>query len=572
MGSVTPPNTLLTITNELRSIPGTYMAAATPPSAMWSKDAALARSYELVDGRQCVNIYSDASPVTPFDPRNPCGDAAICNWSYWKANVTCDAQAFVNVMFQADRYQFAQTQLQALLMNKPADSSIGMTAAQGAAWRHQWADWCINVMRLVSLARWASNLRPAMQLPLDQGLYAQQALTRIKGDLRVPYRVTSARNAEAADANNLCTLMMFAPRLLDAPFTSSLGGLAASQINVAANLPSDPGAFDPASPPVTNPAQFRQGLFDFVGDAPGAGVVSDGHSGWDSGSPWPIEDRDLVAKGTWDIKQSPDDHVRMRALMYAWFEKTLKTGYWRKIDIHIPDGTFAGRWDHWWGTADALIELCTAWAQDTIAMPFGHFVADGLVRWLAAYEAIPPQFRILSQENINSIRGSVNSAFSTAQGAAGAVFGVAAGAVNVVPVIGQVASAVIALIGALVQALFEFLKQLHAAAYGGAELAAACIPPPVIRMIISDDTQACNFDPRNGQAEAVAARTQAVATVASTNAPVSTWFDASRYASGETDQAPQLALTSRPPSSGLPLWLWGLLAVGVAGGAYWALK
>lgn len=132
--------------------------------------------------------YSRAAGVVPptlvdLTRQGQCGGGG-CNPSfstsqYWRANVACSAEVYGRVLFQYRRYLAAQMRLERLLANPPqawpgqmyfndpqdADgcSTTAPTRPGGAAplgtKAAEWADWCLEVLRLVAVAHWATGVR-----------------------------------------------------------------------------------------------------------------------------------------------------------------------------------------------------------------------------------------------------------------------------------------------------------------------------------------------------------------------------------------------------------------------------
>lgn len=106
-----------------------------------------------------------------------CGGGG-CNMTYnnnqfWSLAQACDRAAFSLVMFQQRRYMAAQLRLQRLLELAPdrrildgfdryaATGGSVREACAGAAVRDkptEWAAWCMDVLKVVGVLRWASNM------------------------------------------------------------------------------------------------------------------------------------------------------------------------------------------------------------------------------------------------------------------------------------------------------------------------------------------------------------------------------------------------------------------------------
>jgi len=96
------------------------------------------------------------------------------NNQFWSLAQACDRGVFSLVMFQQRRYMAAQLRLQRLLDLAPdrrildgfdryaSSSSQGVRAACGGASPRErpteWAAWCMDVLRVIGVLRWASNV------------------------------------------------------------------------------------------------------------------------------------------------------------------------------------------------------------------------------------------------------------------------------------------------------------------------------------------------------------------------------------------------------------------------------
>src|SRR6185503_10807499 len=106
-----------------------------PANVVWSKDRNYAARARAVDGRVCIN-----DPVRKFDPASPCGmDAQACLWKFVQVDSLCNAETYGSILFQVDRYVWAQAQLSSLLARQPGGGlAAGGNRTEYAA---AWADW-----------------------------------------------------------------------------------------------------------------------------------------------------------------------------------------------------------------------------------------------------------------------------------------------------------------------------------------------------------------------------------------------------------------------------------------------
>lgn len=153
-------------------------AATMPDEVFFNWDAGYASRAELQDMRRQARCGGGG-----------CNDF-YCNWQMWAVlgGIPCDPVTFSTIMFQMERYIAAQERLKRLMANCPMSqprtwwesvSQRPWNATQAADGRMvgpalaqlpdhsgafatnavRMADWCIEVMRTVAVARWASNTR-----------------------------------------------------------------------------------------------------------------------------------------------------------------------------------------------------------------------------------------------------------------------------------------------------------------------------------------------------------------------------------------------------------------------------
>jgi hypothetical protein len=468
---------------------------------MWGLDKTWAGASSRVDGRLCLS-----RPPVAYKP-STCGGDPVCNWAFLSVEKTCDAETFSNVMFQGVRYVWCQAKLAELLDNKPIAPK---TRSRASA--NEWADWCISVMRLVSMANWSSNVHPNYLVPLHERPNAKAAAADIKSFLR--NEPTKAHPRDQIATQDAFTMLMAAPAVIGIKPVGSY------------RIPTKASDFNP-------------------------GWVARAEKLTRDKRPWPWErfgGRSPIASGSGRVGSS-----RVRDALVAWFEQSLTgtggDGYWyvgRQVLATTmgtqgcgfgPSGICSrelGGRQHWWGSADAQIRMCEAWAQDIIDTSFGQLVSTSIQEFLDRYAAIPDHLRALTNAQIGEVRDALSErVMNEITAGIGTGIGVVASVVNVVPVIGQIASAAIAIVGALVVGLLQILQAAGAMAYGGGDVEAACLAPPVIRQIPYVGTEACNLDPRDGRVSDVATQITAVAAAASRDLPVNIWFQSSGAAAGE---------------------------------------
>lgn len=138
-------------------------AAAMPDDVFWGYD----RVWVAMGAPTLEDVRKDGA----------CGGGG-CNMSwnnnqFWSLTQQCDRASFSLVMFQQRRYMAAQVRLQRLLDLAPDQRVLEgfdrfatqrgsvRDACQGAAVRDkptEWAAWCVDVLKTIGVARWASNV------------------------------------------------------------------------------------------------------------------------------------------------------------------------------------------------------------------------------------------------------------------------------------------------------------------------------------------------------------------------------------------------------------------------------
>lgn len=514
-----------------------------------------ASSGSWVDATICADRHGNIKPISEV-PTGGCTDDH-CKWGFWKANIPCSAQAFADVMFQSVRYTWCQTQLAALLTHKPWQTP-GQTIEQKASLA---AQWCLDVMRLVSMARYATNVS-SEYLPQwapwttpDRKDFLQKDIGRAQelGEDLSP-------NTQAAYDELFSYLP---PGVADsASFHHMLSIVQPKDFNKTADgrpyaPPTEKRHFDP----------LIATLVQSVTRSRGAGyppeVLVDSQKA-QMATPW----RSATRITAYPWPGTAREHQHFGALtpfevMVTWFKVTLGTGYWFKKSCYAehhhgsnPLGydepwESSDRIDIWYGTADALIRLCEAWARDVAETSFGTHVADGLQRYLAYMAEVPDDKRLTSMTTgeLNAIAAAVNQRMvdeaAAAIGTVAAVGGAIAGAVATVPVVGWVTGLIVGL-GTALATGFTALH-IETRAMGTAFPGMVCPPGPFVRMLPDDGTNACDFDHRTFAHEdeleetgtraedRVGAQSELVAAAAAAGLPVEAWHAASEYGAGEVE-------------------------------------
>jgi len=523
---VSTPALNLYITNETVRR-GVSQAAALFRAQPWSADTEWKRDASWVDARLCVA----GGGVKPYE-RATCATAdPICMWGYYSIARQCTEQVFSTIMFQGQRYEWAREQLRALRANRPARKSSEYATA--------WADWCLRVMRTVSLARWSTNITARY---LKQGPAVTRAIAEIAGAGGGPAGVSrtaplktyggmSVRRPIPGPGPDYQLMSLWLPRDLNAT----------DRFPADSMIPSGEEDFTPRSM-----LSGRSSIY-FDGRTPVAPMPPSLRGGGSA----------VVLAG-----ESASATVGVRQQMVTWFTRTLGTGYWLReptVAVTGYDGESLGPVPFFYGTGEATIRLCEAYIEDVLAETFGTIVSRGLKEYLTLYEKIPANMRAFTSLQISDMKKSI-----TAKGveemvgvlsAVGAVVGAAATAIN------AAAGAVIAVVFAIVVAVLGLLQEMGGYAIGGVALEQACPPCPMVRMI--PDGSACSFETRGAAQEDSVSRVRAVQQAAELEMPTSFWFQASARATESGSSLPS-ALEPKPPvKKTSPL----LIGAGVGAGA-----
>jgi len=515
-----------------------HLVAARERAAMFGWDRSWAKDARWTDARLCFG----REEMVPWTPA--CGGSPICEWGVYNVQVPCNHAMWARVMFQETRYIWAQEQLAAHLANKPPELS--------AQYARQWVQWTREVFRLVTLARWSTNISSDYY---PYGERTRAKMSEIIGSLHPSFRTPAkVHPSDVGVAKNRYTLSLWMPR--DYNVVRRARGWAAE----GEQVPQHSAAFDPVR------------KFQDVGHgrAVPVGATSPARS------PFP---HSTIASWPWRwIPRYPgSDPV---AQMVAWFEVTLGSStYWYSdslalIEYVTRDCGFDIRAGHHcvkqtqapfhWGTARSTIAIATAMAEDIVAQSYAQVAAAGLSQWIDMIEALPPHLQVFgatTRAAIDELRSATNDALRLANTAAGLVLGAMSGATY------GISGALAVVLSVIVELAIAF----KAAAIGGGFLEEACLSAPVIRSIPLPDLEglsACDFDTRQGsedveQFERLVRRVDAVRREAAAGLPVAAWLEASRNA--ERGNVAELLVPrfDLPPPGGEPTFPW--LGLGVAG-------
>jgi len=512
-----------------------HLVAARERSAMFGWDRSWAKDARWTDARLCLG----REEIVPWTPA--CGGSPICEWGLYNVQVPCTHAMWARVMFQETRYIWAQEQLAAHLANKPPELS--------AQYARQWVQWTREVFRLVTLARWSTNISNDYY---PYGERTRAKMSEIIGSLHPSFRTPAkVHPSDVGVAKNRYTLSLWMPR--DYNVVRRAYGWAAG----GEQVPQHSAAFDPVR------------KFQDVGHgrAVPVGATSPARS------PFP---HSTIASWPWRwIPRYPgSDPV---AQMVAWFEVTLGSStYWYSdssalIEYVTRDCGFDIRAGHicvkqtqapfHWGTARSTIAIATAMAEDIVAQPYAQVAAAGLSQWLTRYEELPPELQVFGGDLLAPIRETVHELLRASAHGASAILALG----------GAASAGFTTAVAAVLSGIVELLILFKAAAIGGGVLEEACLSAPVIRSIPLPDLEglsACDFDTRQGsgdveQFERLVRRVDAVRREAAAGLPVAAWLEASRNA--ERGNVAELLVPpfELPPPGGEPTFPW--LGLGVAG-------
>ena len=495
----------------------------------WSYDD-WAGEAEWVDARLCVHRDGDSFALRPRT-RAGCPGDSLCNYGFYRIKRPCNPANFGAVMFQTHRYFEMQARARKLLEARPGAE----TAANAAAW----AAWCREAMRVHSMARWATNI-------------AAPYLAPGPARARVASEILAAKPGAASPAwDNRGLMSMFLPRDLNditRPDTPPQIPIFGSLLDPTIQTRNTPGA----------PVQLSTGYT----------VVS---------VPWPVG---FISGGRSQLNAQWTGNVERD--MTGWFQRTIEKPLWVKTETRVrwpkpgPQTFGASTTEErpatfWFGGAKATIRLCVAYLEDVASTNIGTVVAAGLQAFVARLEALPPHLQTMTLSSMGMTVGQAVAAMREAMlatismvTAAASTLVTAAASAAAVPVVGWVVGAVL-----LVLTLIVSLSLLFGGAVGGGELAAACIPAPVVRMITDDpDSAPCDFDIRPGSVESrvveVMPRVLAVRDAAMRSDDVAAWYEASRRAGAPL--GPVDVLLDRDIPSGVPWVGLGVLGAVLVGG------
>ncbi len=537
------------------------------------ESAALARLPQ--DARRAAMFNWDqsyAGAAVWYDPRmcgtNPptriaAAGGSCNNSSAWclaagflDVKTACTPTSLTNVLFQEERYTWAQRRLQALLSARPQAKSE--FASDNAAW-------VMELQRTIALARWASNVNAAYAEPY--GDRTKALIATIKGDATGPARAGQQKivdddNFYAQGSKNRYVLMLWTPADLNITYERSQ--------MVRAQVPTSIAAFAPVP-------TFHMGTTTDLSMGP---AQSDAHPAW----PWRATDN-----------QSPGSDTY--AAMTKWFEKSgVAGGYWWNDSQNLVKyrtrscGTQASgqgctkeaRTAFWYGTGRAIIELTVAMAQDVIATSFGVVVSNAVKKFFEAYAKLPAEYRTVEPGEVKAMVDALNTAvaasastgLSIAAGIATAAAAIAAGAAATGP--GAIVGVVLAAVVAVAAALVAILGAAGGLAMGAGDLEKFCPAMPFVRMMTATGTSGvCDFNVsafREAPAvEAALVRTNTVKVVAEAGVPADRWHGMIEAVQNGTPLADLIGPPAAPSNAKRNALLFAAAAA-LVGGVYWVRR
>ncbi|NJN63454.1 MAG: hypothetical protein HC882_00320 [Acidobacteria bacterium] len=431
-------------------------------AAMWALDTRLA--YRWQPNAVCMP-RGQAARV--WRPDGPCNLGRIdCNWGMWVLDETCNRSVFTEHMFQYPRYVWAQGKLSYLLgAGRPPGYPTAATA-------DRWARWVFDVLQLVSVAYWSTNVRangPGIMGPSrvdntpylnTKGLAWENFEVLVGRAFRVQYPGATMPTLRSPDGRAMALAVDM--RLWN-QFSLNNGsgwqrGPDGQPLLVPPDLPRSRVSFDPVVLVTTHGPDGR------------------GMESWPVGISRVAHNAPLLEKLTVYMRET----ARL-AERQMWL-RTRQQGDRR--------GTGAME-DVYWPTAEFIVAQVEAMARDIIDRSMGTILAEGLQRWNDALSMLPGDYRTALFGSLNQYqefsRAITNSNMDMMLGgiqAGTAIIGAVAGAVN------AGAGAIIAIYSALLQGFHEILKATDSYATG-----AGAIPPcPPIPMVRTMAQSQCNFE------------------------------------------------------------------------------
>lgn len=415
-----------------------------------------------------------------------CGGGG-CNMSYnnnqfWSLGMQCDRSAFSLVIYQQRRYMAAQLRLQRVLDLAPdprilagfdrfaAGGSDLRAACQGAAVRDkpsEWAAWCMDVLRLIGVQRWASNMTwsdgsvSIADLPGVENMRVASATGDNPGCMYVPDCTADAFGVPRFGyvAGNAPGGMLRYEALTGA---KHFGWRPVETGSTAYRISQDPEIMAAAAGwrPEPRPGHVGRGfLWSVAPKALGLHKSSRSFDWVASSVPVGLDDFDpvLVPEAIFpSILRAPAGHGLFQYLVALFAE----------LDAPVAQQAVRERTGAWWYLArttsgrdwavptpagELVVWRVLAMLRDAQAMSFGQSMVTGFTNLERAIDALPDWAK--NQSLVSAAQAMRNFLRAEQQSAAQTMGAVFSGVGAIAGVIAPVAGIVIALVGALVTAL-----------------------------------------------------------------------------------------------------------------------
>lgn len=461
------------------------IVSALSDNRMWTLDTRWRPTATLFNASRCIRQTRFDGPLVDEGPYRPgaCGHyvdgsriGPTCNWALWL--IPCAGSEAPEYAFQATRFLWAQTKLRQLLDNKPARLSPDYADA--------WTEWAWSVAQLLSVARWASNIRhPYYAAPASRYEEWKAAMD-------------SSRPAPPSGMVAGYLSSLIALRLWDSPPEEPTRYSSGNVRLGGQEVPTGRSSFDPIR--LTLPS-FEGEVRAGPGEGAGMQATWRGQAG--APHPWQLIGRRLPQWTTNSLGRRVQvdgnyghEWDDPKATFRTWCRATLGLGNW----IGWPEGLPAvwrdggtvrhGRVYPVWGTADATIRMLEANALDLLSVDLGAVVKAGVDQWVAEMARFPmstvEQFRlaqaitdfdravqvsgrsgaVATQAILSERWQNVMSQLDAGMGLLGTIVG----AVN------AAGGVVVAIAGVLLRGVGELARSIGTA-HGGIP----CPPPPFIR-------------------------------------------------------------------------------------------
>lgn len=479
------------------------------PVDLWTRDAQYAEFAQIVDYRQenCCSVAGGMRCRTPY-----------MTFQMWNLGVPCDSQSMAKFLFPMDRFVWAQAELRRLLANPPAPIDLTNLVPDSPANENRfivahntidqnpelWSKWCVQIMRCVALARWSTNIRwdfvtavsnstpnmDSLGFFMNRELRLASPVPRSIEEMRSRYHESYSQETIDRDVRSLVqpnegmTLVGLSPYVwnynqIGTPVDT--GDYMTTERPVRdmplqpTKVPMSISDFDPVkswegslwSPPLP-PSEILEG----VRNAPDAEYMLTSY--FLSINSIPPNAR---SRHKWIFQFNAPQYVWDNGARFFWEEGSRRSVQNVEVTATLP-------------SPYVQVLYCAALAQDMVAFDFFAYMSSALDQWLAQYEALPEQFRVLDPNELRSAirnlqQAQLDAASNTVATAGGAVAAIAA-AIN--PLAGVVVSLLVAIAALLVRLAGELCIVLPEAP--------PWVAAPFLRFIDTgeDGQGACDFE------------------------------------------------------------------------------